>query len=134
MPRCEVPTGAPAPGHGGWTMAMKRYGFTRREIRGGSGSGDGVASEHFEEMLGSTEFHIYRHHGRKVKGYEALKEYLESQGCEFLHLLDSPAPVGQGYETLRITSRGNQIPATLLKRAHNWAHQRNLLHMFHKKR
>ena len=115
-------------------MAMRNHGFTRKDIRAGGGAGEGVAREHFEEMIGSAEFSIYRHPNRKIKGYDALKEYVESQGCEVLHIADTPAPVGQKYETIRITNGGTEIPVPILKRAHNWAHQRNLLHMFYKKR
>ena len=112
---------------------MRSHRFTRREIREGAGVGEGIASDHFGEMIGSVELYIYRHPNRKIKGYQALKSYLESQGCEVLHVGDTPTPVGQRYETIRITSRGEQIPVPLLKRAHNWAHQRNLLHMFYKR-
>ena len=114
-------------------MAMRDHGFTRREIRGGAGVGEGIASEHFNELIGSTEFYIYRHPTRKIKGYEALKFYLESQDCEVIHIADAPTPMGQRFETIRITNRGAQIPIPPLKRSHNWAHQRNLLHMFYKK-
>ncbi len=114
-------------------MDIKSYGFTRREIRQGGGVGEGIASEHFDELIGSIEFYIYRHPARKIKGYETLKLFLESQGCEVIHLADTPTPVGQRYETIRVTNKGQQIPVPSLKRAHNWAHQRNLLHMFYKK-
>ena len=95
--------------------------------------GDGVASEHFDELIGSTEFYLYRNPNRKIKGYEILRLCLESQGCEIIHLADTPTPVGKGYETIRVTNKGHQIPVPVLKRVHNWAHQRNLLHMFYKK-
>lgn len=114
-------------------MSMRDFGASRRERRQGGVSGVEVASEHFDEMVGSTEFNIYRHPNQKIKGYEALKTFLESQGCEVLHLGDAPAPVGRAYETMRVTIGGEQLPVPLLRRAHNWAHQRNLLHMFHKK-
>ena len=113
---------------------MRNYGFTRRDLRGGSGTGESIASEHFSDMIGSTELNIYRHRNKKIKGYEALKVGLESEGCAVVHLADAPAPIGHGFETIRITNRGEQIPTPLLRRAHGWAHQRNFLHMFHKKR
>ena len=115
---------------------MGDFGLTRREIRGGSGAGETIASEHFQEMVGSSEFYIYRHPSSKIKGYEALKSYLVSQGsgCEVVRVSDAATPVGRGYETIEITNRGDEIPIALLRRAHNWAHQRNLLHMFYKKR
>ena len=115
-------------------MAMKNYGFTRRQLREGAGAGDSVAGEHFQELIGSTEFFIYRHPNRKIRGYEALKIYLESEGCEVLHLADSSAPLGPSYETIRITNKGGEIPVPSLRRSHNWAHQRHLPHMFYKKR
>ena len=114
-------------------MMKKRLGFTRKEIREGSGAGEGTAGEHFDEMVGSVELNIYRHPTRKIKGYEALKESLESQGCQVFHITDSPTPVGGRHETIKIANKGEEIPGPLLKRAHSWAHQRNLLHMFHKK-
>lgn len=113
---------------------MRDRGITRREIRQGGGTGEGVASEHFGEMIGSIELYIYRHPNRKIKGFEALKVLLESEGCEVVYTADTPAPVGQKYETIRVTNGGQEIPAPLLRRAHSWAHQRNLLHMFYKKR
>ena len=115
-------------------MEMKNCGFTRKDLRGGAGAGQDIASEHFDEMIGSTELYIYRHPNRKIRGYEALQQYLDSQGCEVVHATDSPNPVGHQYQTIRISNKGNEIPIPLLKRAHNWAHQRNLLHMFYKKR
>jgi hypothetical protein len=118
---------------GGCAMSLRDQGFTRRGIRGGSGAGESVASEHFQEMVGSSELYIYRHPNRKIKGYEALKLLLEAEGCEVIHLTDAPSPVGQRFETIRITNKGREIPVPLLRRSHNWAHQRNLLHMFYKK-
>ncbi len=112
-------------------MDVKKYGFTRREIREGAGGG---ASEHFEDLIGSSEFSIYRHPNSKIRGYEALKLFLTSQGCEVLHIAAGPTPVGQSYETVKITNKGQEIPIPVLKRAHNWAHRRNLLHLFYKKR
>ena len=113
---------------------MKELGFTRKEIRGGSGVGEGTAGDHFNEMVGSIELNIYRHPARQIKGYEALKADLESNACEVTKLSDTSNPVGPRYETIKISNGGNEISVPLLKRAHNWAHQRNLLHMFYKNR
>ena len=107
--------------------------FSRRELRQGGGSNLEEAADHFPEMLGSVEFCMYRSPNAKLKGYEALKAALEAGGCEAVHLPDAPTPMGGKYETIRITQQGQEISERLLKRAHNWAHQRNLLHMFHKK-
>ncbi len=113
---------------------MRDRGITRKDIRQGGGTGEGVAAEHFGEMIGSIELYIYRHPNRKIKGFEALKVFLESEGCEVVHITDALAPVGQKYETIRVTNQGREILEPLLRRAHSWAHQRNLLHMFYKKR
>jgi hypothetical protein len=107
--------------------------FTRRELRKGGGNSLEEAADHFLEMLGSVEFRMYRSPNAKLKGYDSLKAALEAGGCEAVHLPDAPTPMGGKYETIRITVQGREIPEPLLKRAHNWAHQRNLLHMFHKK-
>jgi hypothetical protein len=117
----------------GSQMSLREYGFTRRDIRGGGGAGTEVANEHFHELVGSVELYIYRHPSRRIKGYEALKSSLESSGCEVVHLEGGSSPVGRSYETIRVTNKGVEIPIPLLRQAHSWAHQRNLLHMFYKK-
>ncbi len=114
-------------------MSMRDRGFTRRDIRGGSGAGAEVASEHFDEMIGTVELYIYRHPSKKIKGYAALKSTLEAQGCEVDLTAAGASPVGKGYETIRIANGGAEIPTPLLRRAHGWAHQRNFLHMFYKR-
>ena len=111
-------------------MDVRKHGITRREIREGAG---GEAQEHFDDLIGSTELYIYRHPHQKTRGYETLKLFLESQGCRVEHAADAPNPVGQGYETIGITNKGQEIPVPALKRAHSWAHRRNLLHLFHKR-
>ena len=114
-------------------MTSRNYGFTRRDIRGGSGAGEAIAGEHFDEMAGSIEYYIYRHPNKRIKGYDTLKLHLESAGCEVVHIAGAPAQVGQRYETIRITNGGAEIPIPPLRRAHSWSHQRNLLHMFYKR-
>ena len=111
-------------------MNIRSYGISRRDIRGGSGGG---ANEHFDDLIGSVELHIYRHTNQKAKGYDSLKIFLESQGCLVVYANDTPNPVGHGYGTMSITNNGSEIPVSALKRAHSWAHQRNLLHLFHKR-
>ena len=102
----------------------------RKQVREGGGGG---ADLHFDEMIGSYELNIYRHRNSKLRGLESLEEYLQSQGCESVYIKDVPAPVGPGYETIRVTfESGQTIPEEALRRAHNWAHRRNFLHMFRK--
>ncbi len=114
-------------------LNVRKYGYNRKAIRSGSGAGENVASEHFDEMIGSSELNIYRHPGRRVSGYEPLKLFLEAGGCEVVHLMEPNPAVGPGYETIRITCKGGQIAVPMLRRAHSWAHQRNLTHLFYKK-
>ena len=112
-------------------MDVHQYGITRRDIRDGPGKD---ANEHFEELIGSTDFQIYRHPSNKIRGYESLKLFAEKYECVVLHITKGPTPVGLGYETIRITRKDDAIPTTVLKRAHNWAHRRSLLHLFQKER
>jgi hypothetical protein len=111
-------------------MDLRNYGIRRRDLREGSGRGSG--NDHFEDLIGSTEFYIYQPPDQQPRGYESFKLYLEAQGCEVIFTTDTPVDVGDEYEALRITHRGNEIPVPVLKRAHSWAHQRNLLHSFFK--
>ena len=104
------------------------YGLNRRQLRQGGGRGNG--NDHVEEMMGSTELYIYQTPHRKVKGYDSLKVYLESEGCEVIFTADAP-PELSNYEALRISNRsGEKIPDAVVKRAHSWAHNRNFLHSF----
>ena len=104
------------------------YGYTRRQLRQGGGRGNG--HDHLEDLLGSTELYIYQTPHRKVKGYDGLKMFIESQGCEVIFTADSP-PELSDYEAMRITQkRGEKIPDEVVKRAHSWAHNRNFLHSF----
>ncbi len=111
---------------------VRDRGYTRRQMRQGGGRGEGVAGDHFEDLVGSTEFYIYRPPGRKIDGYEPLKLVLESEGCEVVYLLEANCAAGPGYETIRITRKSDPIPVPALRRAHAWAHQRNFLHLFYK--
>ena len=64
-------------------MSLRNYGIGKRELRQGSGRGNG--NDHFDDLIGSTEFYIYQALDKKAKGYEGLKLYLETQGCEVMH-------------------------------------------------
>ena len=104
------------------------YGFNRRDLRQGGGRGSG--SDHLDELMGCTELYIYQTPNRKVQGYDSLKIFIESEGCEVIFTADAP-PELSNYETMRITHRkGEKIPDTVVKRAHSWAHNRNFLHSF----
>ena len=109
-------------------MELRNYGIGKRELRQGSGRGSG--NDHFEDLIGSTEFYIYQPGGLRPKGFDSFKAFLEVQGCEAVFTSDTPVELGSEFEALRITYKGTQIPVPVLKRAHAWAHQRNFLHSF----
>ena len=104
------------------------YGYNRRDLRQGGGRGNG--NDHIDELIGSTELYIYQTPNRPVNGYEGLRLYIESEGCEVIFTADAP-PELSDYETMRITHKqGKKIPDAVVKRAHSWAHNRNFLHSF----
>ena len=110
-------------------MEIRGRGVNRKQIRLGGGEG---AELHFNELIGSTELNIYRHRNSKIRGFETLDQFLHGVGCDTVYINDVPAPVGPGYDTIRITRGGEEIPVEALRRAHNWAHRRNFLHLFRK--
>ena len=111
-------------------MSLRNYGFGREQLRQGGGRGNG--NDHLDELTGATELFIYQTPNRRVKGFEALKLYLESQECEVIFTAEAP-PELRNYETIRITHRrGEAIPPAALRRSHSWAHGRNFLHSFFK--
>ena len=114
---------------------LSNYGIGREQLRQGGGRGNG--NDHFDELVGSTEFYVYQTPGRRVKGFDSLKLYAEAEGCELLYTAEAP-PELSDHETLRITNPGGPgrsaepIPDAVLKRAHSWAHRNNFLHSFFK--
>ena len=114
---------------------LSNYGIGRDQLRQGGGRGNG--NDHFDELVGSTEFYVYQTPGRRVKGFDSLKLYAEAEGCELLYTAEAP-PELSDHETLRITNpggpgrRAEPIPDAVLKRAHSWAHRNNFLHSFFK--
>ena len=114
---------------------LSNYGIGRDQLRQGGGRGNG--NDHFDELVGSTEFYVYQTPGRRVKGFDSLKLYAEAEGCELLYTAEAP-PELSDHETLRITNQGGPgrraepIPDAVLKRAHSWAHRNNFLHSFFK--
>ena len=77
----------------------------RKQVRDGGGGG---ANLHFDEMVGSYELNIYRHRNSKIRGLEALEQYLESQGCQTAYIKDVPAPVGPGYDTIESPAKADR--------------------------
>ena len=114
---------------------LSNYGIGRDQLRQGGGRGNG--NDHFDELVGSTEFYVYQTPGRRVKGFDSLKLYAEAEGCELLYTAEAP-PELSDHETLRITNpggpgrRAEPIPDAVLKRVHSWAHRNNFLHSFFK--
>ena len=111
-------------------MTLGDHGLSRRQLRQGGGRGTG--EDHVDGMFGSTELYIYQTPNTRPKGYDTLKTYLETQGCEVIYTGDAPPELSR-HETIRVTYQEAQpIPIPVLKRAHKWAHQRNYLHSFFK--
>ncbi|MBI2911288.1 MAG: hypothetical protein HYY05_04040 [Chloroflexi bacterium] len=109
-------------------MWRRAYGFTRRDLRGGSGTD--VDAEHYDEVLGSSEFYIYIPPAGKLKGYEELRAFLRSEGCLVEYPGHSDLAPNKNYQVVAITQSGHLLADTALRRAHRWAHQRNFLHSF----
>lgn len=114
-------------------MSLRRYGITRAQLKQGSqGPGGGNGDDHFNELVGSRDLTIYLSPGKKLKGYAELRAYVENQGCEISHASDARLLPGKGYEAVKITRKDSLVPDAVLRRAHQWAHQRNYLHSFFK--
>lgn len=109
-------------------MWLQDRGLNREYRR--QGSGPGLADEHFEEILGSTEFCIFLAPNRKTNGLDELKTFLESDRSLVEFQAKSEYSPGDRYQVIRITNLEKEISPRSLKRAHNWAHRRNFLHSF----
>lgn len=111
-------------------MSLGDHGISRRQLREGGGRGTG--EDHLDAMFGSIDLYIYQTPNSRRKGFESLRSYLEAQGCEVFFTADAPPGLSR-YQTIRITYKSaEEIPDSVLKRAHRWAHQRNYLHSFFK--
>jgi hypothetical protein len=112
-------------------MNLGDYGIGRDQLRQGGGRGSG--NDHVDELYGATELFVHHAPDQAPRGFEGLKLYLESQECEVLYTTDTLVDLGAGYLSFRITRRkADALPQAVVKRAHSWAHQRNLLHSFFK--
>ncbi len=109
-------------------MWWRGQGITRRDLR--QGSGTDVEVEHYDEVLGSSEFYIYVAPNKRPKGYEALKKQLEAEGCDVVFPAESPLLPGKRYQAVKVTCKGEVIPDSSMLRAHRWAHRLNFLHHF----
>jgi hypothetical protein len=104
--------------------------FSRSQLRQGGGRGNG--NDHLEDLLGSSELYIYRPPGGRMKGFDGLKLFAESESCEIIFTMDAP-PELKDYETIKITNSNTKtIPDHVVKRGHSWAHRNNFLHSFFK--
>ena len=113
------------------TQWRRQQGLTRRDIRKGGGvEGRDMGPEHYDEVLGSSEFFVYLTPNKAPKGYPDLKEYLESLGCTVEFPAQSALRPTERHQVVKITFQGLIIPDGGLRRAHRWAHQRNYLHHF----
>ena len=109
-------------------MWGQNKGMSRKDRRGGSGRD--VDITHFDEVLGSIEFFVYIPPNIRMKGYEVLKNYLNSLNCDIDYPAEAPLNPGERYQAIKITQQGMVVPIPALRRAHKWAHQRNFLHSF----
>ena len=111
-------------------MVKREFGLTRRQLRGGSGVN--VEVEHFDEVLGSSEFFIYIPPNKSPKQYPALNQAMADLRCDVEFPAYSPYAPGEHYQSIKITMQGAIIPDAGLRRAHRWAHKQNFLHSFFK--
>ena len=111
-------------------MWRRQYGLTRRDMRGGSGVD--VEEEHYDEVLGSSEFFIYLPPNKETKKYPQLKHAMEALGCDVEFPAFSSLLPGDNYKAIKITKQGQILPDSSLRRSHRWAHKQNLLHSFFK--
>ena len=51
--------------------------FTRNQIRQGGGRGSG--NDHVDELYGSSELYVYRPPGSRMKGFDGLKLFTDSE-------------------------------------------------------
>jgi len=109
-------------------MSGKDFGLSRRQLR--EGSRVFVEPEHYDEVLGSSEFFVYVTPNKNTRGFESLKSYLQSLNCEVVVAEGSPVQMPERYKSLKITFQGAIIPDAALRRIHKWAHSRNFLHSF----
>ncbi len=111
-------------------MWNRGRGGNRRSLR--EGSGTNVEPEHYDEVLGSSEFFIYVAPNKRPKGYDGLRRAMEESGVAAEFPAESPHSPGPRYQAVKLTYQGRVIPDGALRRAHRWAHQRNFLHSFFK--
>lgn len=109
-------------------MWLQDRGFNREYKR--QGSGTDLADEHFDEIVGSTEFCIFVTPNKKSNGLDGLTRFLESDGSSVQYPSHSQQSPGDRYKVIKITKQGTEISRLSLRRAHNWAHRRNFLHSF----
>jgi hypothetical protein len=109
-------------------MWRQDFGVTRKNIR--VGGGRDVEPEHYDEVLGSSEFCIYIPPNVRMKGYDDLKAFLEGQGCVVEYPGYSEYTPNKSYSVIAITMAGQRMSDAALRKAHRWAHKRNYLHSF----
>ena len=113
-------------------MSMHDRGMTRAQLKTGSGKGTDVADEHFFEIVGSRDFYVYVTPKSKPKGYDDLRGFLTTEGCEVNVSDNAPMLPAEGYKAVKVTAGGKIISNEALRRTHRWAHRHNYLHSFFK--
>jgi len=110
---------------------MRWGGASRRTLRASSHRGTG--DNHLFELEGADRLTLFVAPYAKMKGYRDLKAQLEELGCQVAYPSTSPVVLRElpapRYTAVNIEAPGG-IPAEALRRAHRWAHKRDLLHSF----
>src|SRR5688572_26232400 len=106
----------------------REFQVSRKDLR--VGGGRDVGPEHYDEVLGSSEFYIYVPPNGKLKGYKDIRSIMEAEGCQVEYPGYSSMTPNERYSVVAITRGGLLIPDTAILRAHRWAHKRNFLHSF----
>ena len=84
-------------------MSMHDRGMTRAQLKTGSGKGTDVADEHFFEIVGSRDFYVYVTPKSKPKGYDDLRGFLTTEGCEVNVSNNAPMLPAEGYKAVKVT-------------------------------
>ena len=111
-------------------MWNRGRGGNRKTLR--EGSGTNVEPEHYDEVLGSSEFYIYVAANKRLKGYDEFKKTMGELGVLSEFPVESPHSPGARYQAVKLSYSEQIIPDDALRNAHKWAHRRNCLHSFFK--
>jgi hypothetical protein len=96
-------------------------------------SGGSNADDHLRDLVGSNAIWIYLTPNKRLKGFDDLRQLVESRGYLIGLATDAPIAMGKGYQQLKIGTGGaSPLPTDIVRAAHRWAHRHNFLHSFFK--